>query len=160
MITMRKRMLVRRLLLLGCTLLVGSGCSISYSVDQSSESIAQSSDSISASFESFTSISTSSGSGQKEVQAALQRFKDDVRGLTRVFLNNGDGSDNFERELTIVAMHYGILDWESEPMTFEAIGSGLRDSGLAEDDIQSVSFLQAPVLQQNRNYIMEGFQEV
>lgn len=160
MFIMRKRMFVRRLLLLGCTLLVGSGCSMSYSIDQSSESIKQSSDSISASFESFTSISTSSGGGQKQVETALQRFQDDVKGITRVFLNNGDGSDNFERELTAVAMNYGILDWESEPMTFEAIGSGLRDGGLAEEDIQSVSFLQAPALQQNRNYIMEGFQEV
>ena len=157
---MKERFFIRSLLLLGCTLLVGSGCSISYSIDQSSESMTQSSDSISASFDSFTSISTSSGGGQKPVQEALQRFRDDVKGLTRVFLNSGDGSDNFERELSTVAMHYGILDWEREPMTFEAIGKGLRDGGLSEEEIPRVSFLQAPVLQKNRNYIMEGFQEV
>lgn len=157
---MKERAHFRSLLLLGCTLLVCSGCSISYSIDQSSESITQSSDSISASFTSFTSISTSSGSGQKSVEAALQRFRDDVKGLTRVFLDSDDGSDDFERELSNVAMHYGILDWESEPMTFEAIGNGLRDGGLVEDDIQRLSFLQTPVLKQNRNRIMEGFQEV
>ena len=157
---MKERAHIRSLLLLGCTLLVCSGCSISYSIDQSSESITQSSDSISASFTSFTSISTSSGSGQKSVEAALQRFRDDVRGLTRVFLDSDDGSDDFERELSNVAMHYGILDWESEPMTFEAIGNGLRDGGLVEDAIQRLSFLQTPVLKQNRNRIMEGFQEV
>lgn len=157
---MKERAHIRSLLLLGCTLLVCSGCSISYSIDQSSESITQSSDSISASFTSFTSISTSSGSGQKSVEAALQRFRDDVKGLTRVFLDSDDGSDDFERELSNVAMHYGILDWESEPMTFEAIGNGLRDGGLVEDDIQRLSFLQTPVLKQNRNRIMEGFQEV
>ncbi len=156
---MKEQAHIRSLLLLGCTLLVCSGCSISYSIDQSSESITQSSDSISASFTSFTSISTSSGSGQKSVEAALQRFRDDVKGLTRVFLDSDDGSDDFERELSNVAMHYGILDWESEPMTFEAIGNGLRDGGLVEDDIQRLSFLQTPVLKQNRNRIMEGFQE-
>jgi hypothetical protein len=157
---MKERFFIRSLLLLGFILLVGSGCSMSYSIDQSSDSITQSSDSISGSFESFTSISTSSGGGQKSVQEALQRFRDDVKGLTRVFLNGSDGSDNFERELSTVAMHYGILDWEREPMTFEAIGKGLRDGGLAEDEIQRVSFLQTPVLKQNSNHIMEGFQEV
>jgi len=158
---MSRRLLITGPILLGCILLSGSGCSISYSVDQSSDSITQSSDSISASFESFTSISTSSsGGGQKSVEAALQRFKDDVMGLTRLFLENGEGSAEFQRELTHVAMGYGILDWEREQMTFEAIGNGLREGGLHEKDIDNVSFLQTPALKQNRYRIMEGFHQV
>lgn len=157
---MTKRVLIRGSLLLGCIFMAGSGCSLSYSIDQSSESITQSSDSISVSFESFGSISTSSAQTQASVQAALQRFKDDVKGLTRVFLDNDEGSDEFERELTNVAMNYGILDWEREPTTFEAIGNGLRDGGLHENDIQNISFLQTPTLKENRIRIMEGFQEV
>lgn len=148
---------VRGFFLSGCALLAGAGCSLSYSVDQSSDSVSHSLDSISASFDSFTSISTSSGSEKKDVQAALQRFADDVKGLTRIFVDDTHGSDNFERQLAGVAMQYGILDWEHEPITFAAIGSGLRQSGIDEADIAHVSFLQTPVLQQNRNRILEGF---
>ena len=157
---MKERLVTKSLLLLGCTFLIGSGCSVSYSVDQSSDSISQSLDSISASFDSFTSISTSSGSEKQDVQAALQRFSDDVRGLTRVFLDNAQGADNFERQLADVAMQYGIFDWEHEPITFEAIGSSLRQSGIAESDIAHVSFLQTAILKQNRYHILEGFREV
>ena len=147
------------LLLSGFLLFAGSGCSISYSVDQSSESVSQSLDSISASFDSFTSISTSSGSEKNSVQAALQRFSDDVRGLTRIFLDSTQDSDDFERQLADVARQYGIFDWEHESITFEAIGNSLRQSGVSEADIAHVIFLQTPVLKQNRNRILEGFRE-
>ena len=157
---MSKSMVVGGLFLSGLLLFSGSGCSISYSVDQSSDSVSQSLDSISAIFDSFTSVSTSSGSEKKDVQAALQRFRDDVKGLTRIFIDDTHDSDNFERQLADVAMQYGILDWEHEPTTFEAIGISLRQNGVAETDIAHVSFLQTPVLKQNRNRILEAFRQV
>ncbi|MEE4165671.1 MAG: putative lipoprotein [Desulfocapsaceae bacterium] len=157
---MKTGMVIKRILLSGCILLAGSGCSISYSVDQSSDSISQSLDSISASFDSFTSISTSSGSEKKDVEAALQRFSDDVKGLTRIFLGNAQGPDDFERQLANIARNYGILDWEHEPLAFAAIGSSLRECGVAEKEITNVAFLQSAALKQNHDRIVEGFEKV
>jgi len=149
-----------RLLLLAGTLLLLPSCSISYSVEQSSDSIAGSLDSISASFESFTSISTSSGSEKEEVEAALQRFKEDIKGLTRVSLAGKDDHENFERQVSEVAMQYGILDWEHEPSACMAIGNGLREGGVAEPDIPDVSLLQGSLLKKRYGCILKGYQEV
>jgi len=140
--------------------LIGSGCSISYSVEQSSDSVAGSIDSISTSFDSFGSFSTSSGSGKKEVQAALLRFKDDIRALTLVFLQQEQQTDYFERQVGSIAKQYGLMDWEREPVTFMAIGSGLRQGGVTEPEISRISFLQSSVMIKNRRIIQEGFLEV
>ena len=156
---MDKSMARKIIFLSGILLFAGSGCSVSYSVDGSSESVSQSLDSISASFDSFTSLSTSSGSEKKDVQPALQRFRDDVRGLIRIFLNTPQDFDNFERQLADIARQYGVFDWEHEPLTFEAIGTSLRQSGLAEADIVHLSFLQTPALKKNRERILEGFRQ-
>ena len=149
-----------RLLFLVGTLLLLNSCSISYSIEGSSDSIAGSLDSISASFESFTSISTSSGSGKEEVEAALIRFKEDIMGLTQVSLASNDDHENFERQVTEVAMQYGILDWEHEPTTCMAIGTGLREGGVAEADISDVSLVQGSLLKKRHGCILKGYQEV
>ena len=152
--------ILMRLLLLAGTLLFLTSCSISYSVEGSSDSIAGSLDSISASFESFTSISTSSGSEKEEVEAALLRFKEDIKGLTRVSLASRDNHEIFERQITEVAMQYGILDWEYVPATCMAIGNGLREGGVAESDIADVSLLQDSLLMKRYGCILKGYQEV
>ena len=142
-------------------LLIGSGCSISYSVDQSSESIAQSLDSISGSFESITSISTSSGSGKQEVAEAMQRFKEDIAALTHVFLKTeNDAPYLFEKQLGEVAQQYGILDWENDPQIYFAIGGALRESGIHEAELDGLTMLQSSVMKQNKVQILEGYQEV
>lgn len=154
---MRGNVMIKLVITLFWLFLSSTGCSISYSVDQSSDSVTKSSDSISASFDSITSISTSSGSEKKDVQAALQRFRDDISGLTRLFLNSDQGGHDFERQLGEIAMHYGVADWEHEPMIFLAIGTGLRDSGITRTQIGTISFLQTPVLQQHHKLIENGF---
>lgn len=138
-------------------LLLMAGCSASYSVDKSSDSISESLDSISASFESFTSISDSSGSGKEEVQAALQRFVDDVSGLTLVYVNRKGTANDFEHQLGALAAGYGIADWEMEPMTFRAIGNGLRQAGLKETGIGNQLFLQSSVMTRGHSLIAEGY---
>ena len=142
-------------------LLIGSGCSISYSVDQSSESIAQSLDSISGSFESITSISTSSGSGKQDVAKAMQRFREDIAALTHVFLKKeNDEPYIFEQQLAEVAQQYGILDWENEPQIYFAIGGALRLSGINEAELDSLTLLQSSVMKRNKSQILDGYQEV
>lgn len=154
---MRENVTIKFVITLFWLFLCSAGCSISYSIDQSSDSITKSSDSISASFDSLTSISTSSSSEKKDVQAALQRFRDDISGLTRFFLNSDQGGDDFERQLGEIAMYYGVADWEHEPMIFLAIGTGLRDSGLTRTEIDDISFLQTPALQQHQKLIENGY---
>ena len=142
-----------------CLFLIGSGCSISYSVDQSSESIGQSLDSISASFESITSISTSSGSGKKEVTAALARFKEDIAALTRVFTKSDSGAAQFETELGELSEHYGVLDWEQEADVFVTIGTTLGEVGITEQELDNLDFLQGAIFRNNYHSIVTGLQQ-
>ena len=150
---------LNRLYVISCLLVIGSGCSISYSVDQSSESIGQSLDSISASFESITSISTSSGSGKKEVTAALARFKEDIAALTRVFTNSDGGSAQFETELGELSEQYGVLDWEHETGVFVTIGMTLGEVGITEQELESLGFLQGAIFRNNYHSIKAGLQQ-
>lgn len=138
------------LLLLTFLTLVNSGCSISYSLETSSDSIATSSD-------SFFSISRSSGGSEKEVEAALQRYSDDVSGLTvSYFRENGD-TYTFERQLGSIARSYGLINWQREAATYQAIGSGLRQAGVKKDTINSTIFLQSSTMELHLETIVEGY---
>lgn len=127
-----------------------SGCSISYSIDQSSDSLAQSSDSISNS-------SHSSGSSGNEVAAAFGHFLDDVSGLVAVWTMTPAKTTTFESELGALAMRYGITDWESESRLFYAIGEGLRAVGADINGIASQPFLQSGIMKQNSAFIISGY---
>jgi len=127
-----------------------TGCSISYSVDASSDSIAASSGSI-------TSFSDSSGSGKEEAEAALQRFQDDIKGLTLLFLQDNGAPNDFERQLGKVAASYGIVDWESEAATYYAIGGGLRHFGVEEPEVGLQPFLQTTIMRQRLDLISQGY---
>ena len=151
--------IIKTIWVASCLLLIGSGCSISYSVDQSSESIGQSLDSISASFESITSISTSSGSGKKEVTAALARFKEDIAALTRVFTNSDSGAIQFETELGELSEQYGVLDWEHEADVFVTIGTTLGEAGITEQELDNLGFLQGALFRNNYHSIIAGLQQ-
>lgn len=144
------KQIVQYIILGSLTAVIISGCSISYSVDASSDSIAASSSSI-------TSFSDSSGSGKEEVEAALQRFQDDIKGLTLLFLQNDGAPRDFERQLGIVATSYGIVDWENEAATYYAIGSGLWQFGIEEPEVGVQPFLHTAIMRHHRDLIAQGY---
>ena len=129
---------------------ITSGCSISYSFEKSSDSIAASSD-------SFFSISRSSGSSEKEVQAALQRYRDDVKGLAVSYFRQDCDAYTFERQLGSLASSYGLSNWQNETATYRAIGVGLRQAGVEKDTIGNVPFLSSSVMKKNLDSIVEGY---
>ena len=137
------------LLLLGLT-----GCSISYSFEKSSDSISESLDSISA---SFTSFSDSSGSGEEEVTAHLQRFYRDVKALARVWSRDGRDGESFESELDLLAHRYGIVNWDTHPQTFMAIGSGLRQAGVEAETLPDQLFLKTELMHHHEQEILRGY---
>lgn len=147
---MNRIFLMRKLLVNIFLVFVASGCSVSYSLETSSESISASSD-------SFFSISRSSGGSAEEAKAAFIRFKDDVRALARVFYHESGSGYGFERQLGTLAKSHGLTDWESEPATFQAIGSGLRQAGVQGASIKATPFLQSQAMERNLGLIMEGY---
>lgn len=137
-------------LLVALTLFTVSGCSISYSVDQSSDSLTQSSDSISNSFHS-------SGSSGDELASVFGHFLDDVSGLVAAWMMAPDEATCFDSELGTLALSYGITDWASEPSVFYAIGEGLRQSGTDQDNPAGVPFLQSRIMKENSRLIISGY---
>jgi hypothetical protein len=135
-------------------LLALAGCSISYSVEKSSDSISESLDSISASFGSF---SDSSGGGAEEAAAQMRRFSNDVSSLARLSVEEGTAPRTFEYRMTELAMRYGITDWQSETAAFMAIGSGLRQAGISNEAITGQPFLQSSLMKQHDGLIAAGF---
>ncbi len=145
-----RKFLSQWLVLAALALFALSGCSMSYSVNQSSDSLSQSSDSISAS-------SSSSGSSGDNVAAALGHFLDDIRALAGVWTNKQQETTTFESELGALALSYGIGDWESESRVFYAIGQGLRQAGTDRNGISDQPFLQSDVMMQNSGLIVSGY---
>lgn len=144
------KQIIQSIVLGSLAAIIFSGCSISYSVDASSDSIAASSGSI-------TSFSDSSGSGKEEAEAALQRFQDDIKGLTLLFLQDNGAANDFERQLGKVATSYGIVDWENEAATYNAIGSGLRQFGIEEPEVGVQPFLHTAIMRHHRDLIAQGY---
>lgn len=145
---------VPQYILVPCMLLALAGCSISYSVEKSSDSISESLDSISASFGSF---SDSSGGGEEKAAARMRRFSIDVSSLARISAEQGAEPGDFERQVSDLAMRYGITDWRSEPAVFTSIGTGLYRAGIARTKLSSQPFLQSSLMQQNDTLIAAGY---
>jgi hypothetical protein len=102
--------------LLALAAVAAAGCSFS----DSSKSI---SNSVSSPFES----SSESSDGDEPAPSAYLR---DVEALSFAFAGAGGEPEGLLRELGRVALAHGISDWESVPVTYLAIGAGLRRAGL------------------------------
>lgn len=122
---------------LGCavgltTALLLSSCSISNSVGSTSDSagsVAKSSESIS---ESSTSISKSSQDDTTPQKSS--RYEQDTQEFTVNYLRANAGQtepDSFMKGMSQVATRHGIVDWEANLQTYQAIGKGLQQAKLA-----------------------------
>jgi hypothetical protein len=109
--------------------LVLLGCSISTSVQSSSDS-STSSESSSRSSASSSRSSTSSSEGRQS------RYRDDVRSYTAAYARSGAQLDVFERELSEVARSHGLTNWEEDEATYIGIGAGLGDAAVSKDQLE------------------------
>ncbi len=129
-----------------------TGCSISYSLEQSS-------DSVSASLESLTSPSTSSSGGEEEtVSAAATLYEEDVAAVTVFYLSGKKNDDAYKREVTSIAENHGISDWEQEGSTFVGMGMGLRRAGVAETSIAGLPYFRSIADGSNYSQVIKGYQ--
>jgi hypothetical protein len=78
-----------------------------------------------ASSESSSDSSSSSSPSDKE--SAYQR---DIRDYTMAYAARGGDVDRFRHDLSAIAEDHGVSDWEADPATLVAIGSGVRSAHL------------------------------
>jgi hypothetical protein len=113
------RTISRLIVLAAATAFLATGCITSGDLSNSSKWSSK------ASSSPFTSSSKSSGGDEED--AAYRR---DVTSLTFAYLEAGEAGGDLLRDLTRVAEQHGITDWEASPVTFVAIGAGLRQGGI------------------------------
>lgn len=138
----------RAILLLACSSLFLSGCSISYSLGKSSDSITASSKS-------------SSGNGEKETkpEETSSLFMEDVSAATVLFVSQEKNDAEFQDNITSIAKSHGINDWEGDGKTFTAMGKGLKRAGVSKNNISKLSYFDSLSYKQNYKYVLEGFEE-
>lgn len=142
--------------LLGGFLMMQVGCSISYSLEKSSDSVSASLDSIT----SITSISTSSSGGGEEeakINATGTVYEEDVAAVTVLYVSREKTTDDYQRQVTAIARNHGISDWEQEESTFLAMGKGLRRAGISEDSIINLPFFRSIARSSHYSSVITGY---
>ena len=112
-----------------------AGCSFSYSSGTSSDSSGTSSD-------SSKSSSASSGGSETDPKDAKITYKSDVSAYTTSAAKSDD-AQAYLGELGSIAERNGITDWERDTATYNAIGTGLRRTGISRDEVKNVYFIPA-----------------
>lgn len=147
--------LLASLFLLNCAASesVGSLSTSVNGVSTSSNSISKLSDSVQSISGSLQSISGSSSGGDK---SKSQVYRMDIQDLTAIYYKNGFDSE-YNYDLAQVAKKNGILNWESDPLTYVGIGQGLKKAKVGEYEFQT--FLSK--LEANRKslkaFLSEGY---
>ena len=134
--------------------LLQAGCSVSYSLEKSS-------DSVSTSLDSITSISTSSSGGEeseeKKVSETATVYEEDIAAVTVLYASREKNNDEFQRNVASIAKNHGITDWEQEESTFLAMGKGLRRAGVAEDSIGNLPYFRSIAGSSNYSLVVKGY---
>jgi len=119
-----------------------TGCFISDSINNSSDSISRSSDSVASISRSIKSVSrsiskvfTSSSKGKEPKKVSYQN---DIRETTRMHIQAGMDEEAFRFDIRRIAHKNGILNWESDSVTYEGIGQGLKKAGITPDELESL----------------------
>jgi len=124
---------IKNTILMVSVLALMTGCSLSYSISESSDSISTSSD-------SSKSSSASSGGSKTDPEDAKRTYMGDVSAYT-TSAARGDDAQVYLRELGSIAQRNGITDWERDTSTYNAIGTGLRRAGIRQNEVRSVYFI-------------------
>ena len=145
----------RYLAFLVCFSMLHTGCSISYSLEESSDSVSTSLDSLT----SITSISTSSSGGEEEkISATGSVYEEDVAAVTVLYVSRDKTTDEYQRQVTSIAKNHGISDWEQEQSTFIAMGRGLRRAGVSQGSIANLPYFRSMVDSSSYSDVIKGYQ--
>jgi len=113
--------------------------------------------SVEGSSDSFSDWSKSSSrSSEGDEKTAYQR---DVRDYTSAYAAQGGNPDRFRRDITAMAARHGVIDWEADPATLEAIGSGVRDAGLEQRRAEVFLSRLAADNSPQRRWMQAGYEE-
>lgn len=134
---------VLRLAVLLCSLCV-TGCSISWSISESSESLGSSSE----------SSSPKDGVGKAKIP-----YRDDIANMTLSVVGSNFTSASYMAALGRIAGQRGISDWASEKATYYGIGQGLKKAGVAKEAIGRQAFLTGVLGSRSeaRSWIENGY---
>lgn len=120
-----------------------TGCFISDSINNSSDSISRSSDSVASISRSIKSVSrsisrvfTSSSKGKDPKKVSYQN---DIKETTRMHIMAGMDEEAFRFDIRRIAHKNGILNWESDAVTYEGIGQGLKKAGITPEQLASLT---------------------
>jgi hypothetical protein len=131
--------MVRKYYLLQLLFLASSlfmtGCSVSYSTGKSSDTVSVFLDSVSAS-------SSSVASGDN-LALLLKTYGDDIAAATRFFLHQQESPEQYLRDIAAIATNYGIIDWQQQSITYQAMGKGIFQAGVAEDGIIDIPYFKS-----------------
>ena len=105
--------------LLAVCALVGTGCAISESFSNSSNSISE-------------SVSNSSNSSSNSSSGGDGAYHRDVSAYILAWVEAEAEPEALWQELSRIAAAHGVVDWEDWPATYAAVGAGLREAGLDE----------------------------
>jgi hypothetical protein len=143
------------IIILACFSMLQTGCSISYSLEKSSDSVSTSLDSLT----SITSISTSSfGDEEEKINATTTVYEEDVAAVTVLYVSREKTIDAYQRQITNIAKNHGISDWEQEQSTFIGMGKGLRRAGVSRNSISSLAYFRSVADSSSYLDIIAGFQ--
>lgn len=124
-----------------------TGCSISYSLEKSSDSVSTSLDSLTSLTSVSTSLSSSTsssgGSEDTKVNATGSIYEEDVAAVTVLYVSREKTTNDYQRQVAAIAKNHGISDWEQEESTFLGMGKGLRRAGISEDSIVNLPFFRS-----------------
>lgn len=130
-------------------------CAVFTSVSEAVSSVSTALGSVSDSLESISdSLASSSESSADEEEARLERYRQDVRSLTAVVIEEKMSSGQFLSELDRLALSHGVTNWKAEKQTYFAIGEGIRMSGADEKQLSAIS---ERISKQAYSHILKGY---
>lgn len=127
-----------------------SGCSISYSGGKSSDSISASSD----------SISDSSGSDDDETaESTAKDYEEDIAAATKHYVLYQPEREQFMQTISNIARNHGIVDWEKEKLTYMAMGRGLKQAGIIEQNIGDLAYFNSLAGSDDYSLVLAGYHQ-
>lgn len=133
------------------------GCSISYSLEKSSDSVSTSLDSITSISTSSTSSSGGAESEEQKVSETATIYEEDIAAVTVLYVSRESNNDEFQRKVASIAKNHGISDWEQENSTFLAMGKGLRRAGVAEESIGNLPYFRSIAGTAKYSEVLKGY---
>jgi hypothetical protein len=145
-------------LCLTAPVLLGACGSISASAISISDSVSAAVTSVSDSVSGLSDSSRSPSDGsQSKADAA---YRADVRVYTRSAARSAsldDAGPAFARELSRIAERHGVSHWEGRAVTYVAIGAGLREAGLTQDEVDLFLARTVRAGEREQSLALEGY---